>query len=176
MKNLKKLILLFIPQLFFTSCLSTYRYNYDNPQNEPLISNKKIAISVSQDGYYGDDVYKGSGLEVSNAIKEELNKYSHKTLILRKKQSLNDFSITELSEYDYIIIPQILHWEDRATAWSGKPDKIEVYIDIYNSQKQLLKSGSFYGESAKSTLLSNDPSVLIQKPIKIFFETVFSAE
>jgi hypothetical protein len=25
----------------------------------------------------------------------------------------------------FLIFPTILHWEDRATEWSGKPDKVE---------------------------------------------------
>lgn len=87
-----------------------------------------------------------------------------------------DFSETELLQFDYIIIPEILHWEDRATAWSGLPDKVEIFIEIYDSRGVLVKEGSFYGESAKATLMSNDPSDLLAKPIRNFFKTVFESE
>ena len=35
-------------------------------------------------------------------------------------------------KYAYYAVPDILHWEDRATEWSGIPDKIELKISIYD--------------------------------------------
>lgn len=37
----------------------------------------------------------------------------------------------------YLAIPTILHWEDRATEWSGKPDRISdrlVFLDVVTGQ------------------------------------------
>ena len=48
---------------------------------------------------------------------------------------------------EYLLKPQILHWEDRATEWSGKPDRVKVSLPLY-------KSGRLIGSalvSAKSS-------------------------
>jgi Domain of unknown function (DUF4823) len=32
----------------------------------------------------------------------------------------------------YSIDPKILHWEDRATEWSGKADRVKVSLSLYH--------------------------------------------
>lgn len=38
------------------------------------------------------------------------------------------------SKYGYYVEPIILHWEDRATEWSGKSDKVEIQIITYDTK------------------------------------------
>ena len=170
---MKKLFCLLIAAVLFISCSSTYKYDYDNPIDDVLEQNTDIAITVSEDGFYGDDIYTGSGKILSNVVKQELKPYTAKATVLKNKESLDEITNEELEKYDYIVIPEILHWEDRATAWSGRPDKVKVSIEIYNSKKELLKSAVLEGKSASMTLASNDPSELLEKPLSIFFKSVF---
>ena len=156
----------------FCGCTSTYKYDLDD--NTPsLEQNKSIAIAVSDDGSYGSDVYTGSGRTLSNEIKLALKPYANRATILRNMSVLDDFSDEEIEKYDYIVIPEIIHWEDRATAWSGIPDKVEISVEIYNSQRELLKSAILQGKSASMTLSTNDPSELLKKPLEIFFKSAF---
>ena len=136
---MKKYYILFF-SLVFIGCTSTYKYNVNNPVDEKLASNKNVAITVSEDGFYGSNFYAGSGRTLSNVIKQEMKPYSSKVMILKNYETLDEIPETELERYDYFIIPAILHWEDRATSWSGIPDKVEVEIEIFNSKKELLKS------------------------------------
>lgn len=170
---MKKLIYLLGFSLLLVSCTSTYKYDFSNLGDNLLEKDKSIAISVSEDGSYGSDVYDGSGRKLSNVIKKTLQPYSKNVTIAKRNETIDDFTAEELSKADYIIIPSILHWEDRATAWSALPDKVEVCIEIYNSNKELLKSGTFSGTSSSMTLSSNDPSELLEEPLKEFFKTVF---
>ena len=50
---------------------------------------------------------------------------------------------------------------------------LEISLEIYNSKKVLLKSTVISGKSASMTLSSNDPSDLLEEPLKVFFESVF---
>ncbi|MGI5055715.1 DUF4823 domain-containing protein [Treponema socranskii] len=159
--------------MMLISCTSTYRYSINNPSDKKLERNKIIAIATSEDGLYGSDIYTGSGRILSHIIKKELITYSSKTIIFENKESIIDFSEEDISKYDYVIIPEILHWEDRATAWSGLPDKVEFSVNIYNSKRELLKSTVLSGKSARMTLRSTDPSELIEKPLNDFFKSVF---
>lgn len=170
---MKKICILFLTTLIFLSCQSTYKYDINNPSRGPLEKEKSMAISVCEDGSYGSDSYNGSGRVLSNAIRQELKKYTSNAIILKNNESLKDFSDSEILEYDYIVITEILHWEDRATFWSGLPDKIEVSVEIYDNQRQLLKSAILYGKSASLTLGSTDPSELLEEPLENFFKSVF---
>ena len=185
---MKKIIFLFIIALSFVSCTSTYKYDFNNPSNETLEKNKEIAVSVSEDGSYGSDIYNGSGRTLSNTIRQQLKKYSSNVVILKNNETLKDFmeyvddetgetlkdfTDEEIKNYDYIVIPEILHWEDRATAWSGLPDKIEVSIEMYDYKRNLLKSAILSGKSASMTLGSTDPSELLEEPLSTFFKSVF---
>ena len=172
-KIMKKIIFLFFITLLFISCTSTYKYDINNPSKEILEKNKEIAVSVSEDGSYGSDIYNGSGRTLSNTIRQQLKKYSSNVVILKNNETLKDFTDEEIKNYDYIVIPEILHWEDRATAWSGLPDKIEVSIEIYDSKRNLLKSAILSGKSASMTLGSTDPSELLEEPLSTFFKSVF---
>lgn len=170
---MKKIIILVAVALLFISCSSTYKYDFNNPSNEILEKNKEIAVSVSEDGSYGSDVYNGSGRTLSNTIRQELKKYSSNVVVLKNNETLKDFTDEEIQKYDYIVIPEILHWEDRATAWSGLPDKIEISIEIYDSKRTLLKSAILSGKSASMTLSSTDPSELLEEPLSTFFKSIF---
>ena len=94
-------------------------------------------------------------------------------IVLKNTETLKDFTDEEIKKYDYIVIPEILHWEDRATAWTGLPAKVRVSIEIYDSKRNLLKSAVLSGESTSVTLGSTDPSDLLEEPLSTFFESVF---
>ena len=170
---MKKIFIIFFTALLFISCQSTYKYDINNPSRVPLEKEKAMAIAVSEDGSYGSDIYNGSGRVLANAIRQQLKRYTSNAIILKNNETLKDFSETEILEYDYIVIPEILHWEDRATAWSGLPDKIEVSIEIYDNQRKLLKSAILSGKSASMTLGSTDPGELLEEPLANFFKSVF---
>ncbi|MCI6438660.1 DUF4823 domain-containing protein [Fibrobacter sp.] len=72
-----------------------------------------------------------------------------------------------------MIIPQILHWEDRATGWSFVPDRIEVRFDIYNNQRQLIDSYLINGRSAYIVWVSKQPNSLLPKPIRAMLKELF---
>ena len=149
-------------------CTSTYEYQTNNPTTTKLEKNKIVAIATSEDGFYGSDIYEGSGKILSMVVRQQIKIYSSKVTILENKIKIEDFSEKEIEEYDYIVIPEILHWEDRATAWSGLPARISFSIQIYNNKKELLKSTILSGKSASMTLGSTDPGELIEEPLKVF--------
>ena len=83
--------------MLFISCTSTYKYDFNNPSNEILEKNKEIAVSVSEDGFYGSDIYNGSGRTLSNTIRQQLKKYSSNIVITKDKETLKE-KATELAE------------------------------------------------------------------------------
>lgn len=159
--------------LLFTSCTSTTKFQMDNLYEEGLDKNQNIAITVCEDGIYGSDIYIGSGRTVANILKQQLASYGKKVTVLRNKEVFEDLTEDDFNNYEYFFIPEIIHWEDRATVWSGLPDKVEIAIDVYDSNKNLLKSVILTGKSASITLGTTDLSELIQEPFADFCKAVF---
>jgi hypothetical protein len=76
--------------------------------------------------------------------------------------------------YTYLIYPVILHWEDRATEWSGIPDKITVEISVIDvATGAVLDSARIEGKSKWATLGGDHPQDLLEKPLTDYARTLF---
>ena len=86
-------------------------------------------------------------------------------LCLKKDQSVS---------YDYYVIPEILYWEDRATEWSGIPDKIEVKVSVYDGQSaKELASTIILGKSKWATFGGDHPQDLLPDPLNKYVESLY---
>lgn len=72
---------------------------------------------------------------------------------------------TQAQPYGYYVIPEILHWEDRATEWSGIPDRLEVKLSIFDGNKKELASTIITGKSKWATLGGDHPQDLLPEPL-----------
>ena len=74
----------------------------------------------------------------------------------------------------YLFVPAILQWEDRATEWSGKPDKVEVRIDVYDAQSgNVVHSSLITGQSGLATFGGDHPQDLLPGPFDEFARSLF---
>lgn len=81
---------------------------------------------------------------------------------------------TNDNSFNYLIYPQILHWEDRATEWSGISDKVTVKINIIEANtKKTLDSATIEGTSGWATLGGDHPQDLLKKPINDFVNSLY---
>jgi hypothetical protein len=75
--------------------------------------------------------------------------------------------------YDYYVVPEIVRWEDRATEWSGIPDKVEIKISIYEGLTWMnLASAIIYGKS-KSFTFGSLPEELLPEPIDKYIDSLY---
>jgi hypothetical protein len=169
----QSLLFFFMTGMVFAGCTSTYKFDNEKYADYPMEKGKSYYIATSEDGFYNTEVYTGSGRTVSSIIKQQLQKYAAKTTVFRDRKTIDDFTDAELSSVDYVVIPEILHWEDRATFWSGLPDKVDIQISIYDSHKTKLNSTVISGKSATTTLDTTDPSELVEKPVETYLSTLF---
>ena len=101
---MKKIFIIFFTALLFISCQSTYKYDINNPSRVPLEKETAMAIAVSEDGSYGSDIYNGSGRVLSNAIRQQLKRYTSNAIILKNNESLKDFSLLEKQKRSIILL------------------------------------------------------------------------
>lgn len=68
----------------------------------------------------------------------------------------------------------ILHWEERATEWSGKPDRIEIQIIIYDlSTKKQIVNSTYTGKSKWATFGGDHPQDLLAEPTQTFVDALY---
>ena len=99
-------------------------------------------------------------------MSKELQRYTTSIKTVSAPTPVDQLPEEDVQSADYIIAPEILHWEDRATGWSMRPDRIEVRFDIYNSQRELIDSYLIKGRSAYIVWVSKQPNSLLPKPIR----------
>jgi len=61
-----------------------------------------------------------------------------------------------VERYAYYVASEILHWEDRATEWSGLPDKIEIKVIIYDTKSGREISSAVLSGRSKWTTFGGD--------------------
>src|SRR6185369_15295112 len=84
-----------------------------------------------KDGVYESEVYGGSGSAVTQIILEGFLPH-----IARIESGVametyeNALARARRGQFDYLVVPTILAWEDRNTVWSSIPDRAEIKIQI----------------------------------------------
>lgn len=175
-----KYIFYFLISILLTGC---YAEKHDVVQTattqsySKLDNSKSVYISVPEDGRYGSILYNRSGAMTTQAIKMALSKYVDS--IITDGKSTEDYRTAlrnaKNKNVSYLFYPQILEWEDRATEWSGKPDKVSIKIrvvDIKSNKK--ISSIVLKSNSSWFTLGGDHPQDLLEKPISDYINSLYN--
>jgi hypothetical protein len=137
-----------------------------------LLRNKSIVIAVPANGVYSGRVYAASGKVTAQAVQAAFSPYSYKVTILDNCSEIT--CLQAVSTSDYLVLPVILHWEDRATEWSGKRDKLSVKISVFDGvTKSEIASTIISGKSRLLTFGGDHPDDLLQRPISEFVASLY---
>ncbi|MGH8426892.1 MAG: DUF4823 domain-containing protein [Gammaproteobacteria bacterium] len=144
-------------------------------QSTTLSRNAEACISIPEDGQYGDHTYKGSGQALAESVNRAFAPYLQTTLL---KPGLEGQAATLAQSKhegcEYLLLPQILHWEDRATEWSGKPDRIAVKLSVLSTDSgEVLDAAIFHAKSSFWTLGGDHPQDLVYQPLKEYAAKLF---
>jgi hypothetical protein len=156
-------------------CTSTYNHLVSRATSEKLDPELGVLISTPEDGSYGDKVYRNSGRMTSNAIMIEFSKFTKRADITEECKGNQCLNIIETQKYGYYVEPKILHWEDRNTEWSGKSDRINIQLTIFDalSKRELAKS-TYAGKSKWGTFGGDHPQDLLPEPTRNYVESLYS--
>ncbi|OCH12425.1 DUF4823 domain-containing protein [Aliivibrio sp. 1S128] len=176
---MKKLLVLgFIATL--AGCADSHNLNVSNTEVVNKIpASSSVYVALSEDGRYGEKDYKGSGVLLSNVIKSGLlTKMNDITLANEAGSFKESIKLAESNGSDYLFYPTIMHWEDRATEWSAKADKVdkvEVKIVTWGIKNNVeLSSAIIDGSSGLATLGGDHPQDLLPEPVNAYIDTLFA--
>jgi hypothetical protein len=160
--------------VLMAGCASTYKQSLLNEPSAKLVKGRSIVIATPSNGWYEKKEYAASGKMTMLATKAAFARFSSSITISDDCRDLTYLKNNGLNSFDYYVVPEILHWEDRATEWSGISDKIEVKISVYEGQgwKELV-STLISGKSKWMTLGGDHPQDLLPEPLNQLVESLY---
>ncbi|WP_417667543.1 DUF4823 domain-containing protein [Pseudidiomarina sp.] len=169
-----RILILTTVMMLFSGCASTYNYSEFQAPVDKLDPSLGVLISVPEDGWYENTQYRNSGRMTVNAVRAAFSKNASKVDIAQDCHDEECLDKIDVERYGYFVKPVILHWEDRATEWSGKPDRIEIQIVIYDAiTKSELANSSYTGKSKWATFGGDHPQDLLPEPTNEYVSNLY---
>ncbi|MGL4712680.1 MAG: DUF4823 domain-containing protein [Shewanella sp.] len=160
----KKLLAVFICGSTLASCAqikhtSLTRTNiYLNPEREVL-------IEMPEDGKYQQIKYLNSSSKLVNLLRGEFIKYATVNKVCEASDCIAEI---HKKSNAYLVKTKILHWEDRETQWSFRPDIVEIEISVVDATTGEVVRNSIY--RAKSRVIQffagTSPEDILERPTR----------
>ena len=157
-------------------CSAKYHQRVLEESATKLETGKAVFISIPEDGFYGDQTYRNSGEMTAQALKEAFAAYTNRIEISNRCRGEACFGEIAEGSFAYYVCPEILHWEERATEWSGLPDQIRVKVVIYAvNDRSVISSAILQGKSKFFTFGGDHPQDLLPKPISQYLQELYGS-
>lgn len=170
---MRRIGLLLLP-VIVAGCTATYTRSDLPGPTVKLELRMVVAIATPANGSYGGKEYAGSGSSTATAVQAAFAKFARETSVVADCQTLSCLTEKIGANADYLVVPEILHWEDRNTEWSGIKDKLEVRLAIYDARSaKLLAVSSLAGKSKWATFGGDHPQDLLPEPINNYVASLF---
>ena len=161
--------------LLGTACVSSYEYDRPTLQGESLETDRGVLVCTPENGWYSTTEYPGSGASTARALREAFVAHARVVKIGQTCEEEVCLDGIDTDRFGYVVCPTILHWENRATEWSGLPDRIRIGIVIYDSRnRNVVAKGSYAGKSKWATLGGDKPEDLLPQPTKEFVDYLYA--
>jgi len=162
--------------ILMTGCVSKYKTGVYEAPDQKLLANAAAYVMMANDGSYGSRQYSNSGYLLSSAtnaaVSIHLIQVEQATRVETVEEALSRAGDMELT---YVFQPTILHWEDRVTAWSGRPDRITIKIVVWSVKTgKSISSTVLHASSKWATFGGDHPQDLLPGAIKPFVNNLFN--
>jgi hypothetical protein len=164
--------LIFVGALL-SGCSATFKQNVVQEPSTKLMRGKSVAIATPANGWYGKQEYADSGRMTAFATRAAFARFTNTSVVSVGCKDLACLRNHTRGPFDYYVVPEILHWEDRATEWSGLRDKIEVKIMVYDGTGKEVGSTIVSGRSKWATFGGDHPQDLLPEPLNTYVESLY---
>lgn len=171
---MKKMMAFVLSAMLLSGCSAKYNAAEVTKSTELMVRNKTVVVAQPENGVYETTVYAGSGGATSQAVLSAFSRYTDSASVVLACATLECLKEKRTLTDGYYVVPRILHWEDRATEWSGLPDKIELKITVYNSATdRVIASSILSGKSKWLTFGGDHPQDLLTQPINSYIANLY---
>lgn len=156
-----------------TGCTS-YQYSTIKQLKEPLDPTKRILVATPEDGWFENTQHPNSGNMTAHAVEVSFEEHAPSANQIKSHDGNKLLSSIDSTKYGYLALPKIKHWEERATEWSGIPDRIKIQLEIYDCKtKSKLAEHVFSGKSKWFTFGGDHPQDLLAVPTKKIVDSYY---
>ncbi len=160
-----------------SACVSKHKQIELGAGSRPSLSKSgSVYITTPENGWYGSNVYPNSAVHTVSAFRTAFIRHTDTVYIESDVRGFEE-NLQRAKEkgFDYLVQPLILHWEERATEWSGKPDRIEVQVRIADvaTGKELDKI-LLMASSKWATMGGDHPEDLLPEPINEYVDSLYA--
>jgi hypothetical protein len=129
---------------------------------------RKVYVAKAEDGRYADNIYFGTGAQVSGYVAQSLVPYTSGVTVGTQVLPLESvMQSAQNNEAKYLFIPEITHWEPRAAAWSGIPTRVHITLTAYDvTTKEKITSYSLSVRGKMATFVSQHAHELAEQTVK----------
>jgi hypothetical protein len=176
MPTCRKFCLLALAALTLMGCKSTYSEKDNTAGPPPLLRNSsRIYIAVPLDASYKKQVAQGSGKQTAQAVHAALAKYSRVVFIGKIPESTEEaLESARRANAEYMIYPHIVNWEDHATEYSGRRDRLDLKLDLIDARDGSLAFSREINATGKWLSDGGDtPGDLLEQPVEEYANTLF---
>ena len=111
--------------------------------NEPLSSEGQISVQTPNNALFDDTEYEISGEKTATAFKTALESHAKKVNIIDACELNNCLKNAKSIGSKYLMALNLIYWEDRATNWSGKADRLTIKVSTYDVSSGDLLNASY---------------------------------
>jgi len=155
--------------------IETVRVSKD--RTAALSRDASFVIAVQGEGKYRHKVKRGSGGQARNAMSIAVSRHAKRVSTIEQFMTEADARTdAKRQNADYLIYLDILNWEERQTAWSGLPDRMEIHIRTIDAKNgRVVDDLIVMGNSKWATLGGDHVDDLLPKPFTNYADSIFGS-
>ena len=160
-------------------CTTSYtRTNAVRNTTTVLSRDASAYVAAPADGRYEQINYAGSGQQTATEVSAAFSRYLKR---MELAPAVAEFPVSlsaaRAGAFDYLVWPEIVHWEDRATEWSGKRDRIEIKIQVVDAKTgATIDATTVKGVGTWWTLGGFKPEKMLTIPINEHVDSLFGVQ
>lgn len=174
---MKRPIVLLLWAASLVACAHTYETSRRLRTEEMLERDGAVYVARPEAGTYGHRTYERSPEYTVRAIADAFREHASTVAVGAIPEAYEGALESARSlEARYAVVPEIEHWEDRATEWSGKSDRLRVDIHVYDvATGEPVDSVEIEGRSRWLTFGGDHPQDLLDEPVADYVDGLYGA-
>jgi hypothetical protein len=169
-----RLAMILIVTTLVGACANKFKTDNFTAPESPISSSARVLVLISEDGQYIDQQYAGSGKMLTDQVEIAVSAHLSDATIAHGNDLPAALEQARSGAADYVVEARILHWEDRATEWSGRPDRITIKLVIWDAKTgQSISTSLERASSQWATFGGDHPQDLLPQLLETWSNRVF---
>jgi hypothetical protein len=165
--------------LLLQACQHRYSETAVSDLQRPSLRTKSVVyVAIPPDVEFKKDTVIDSGRLTAEAVRQAFARYVSQAYIGRRPETFAEgLRTAKATKADYFVYPAVLHWEDRATEFTMRADRLEIRLSLLDaSTDKLLHEVVLQGRSRLLTDGGDTPEDLLQEPVTRYVSSLFSLQ